>query len=80
MLQPAMHLKTAILPGGKIELNNLTVPIGEWVDVFVLFSHFPTVQRRSALDILAESPGHRLFKTAEDVDTHIKEERHSWED
>jgi hypothetical protein len=78
-MQPAMHLKTAILPGGKIELNNLTVPVGEWVDVFVLFSNFPTTQRRSALDILAEAPGQRLFKTAEEVDAHIKEERNSWE-
>jgi hypothetical protein len=78
-MQPAMHLKTTILPGGKIELNNLTVPVGEWVDVFVLFPKFPTTKRRSALDILAESPGQRLFKTAEEVDTHIKEERNSWE-
>jgi len=78
-MQSAMHLKTAVLPGGKIELNNLTVPVGEWVDVFVLFPNFPTTQRRSALDILAESPGQRQFKTAEEVDTYIREERNSWE-
>jgi len=78
-MQPAMHLKTAILPGGKIELNNLKVPVGEWVDIFIVFPHFPTTKRRSVLDILAEAPGQRQFKTAEAVDAHIKEERNSWE-
>lgn len=78
-MQSAMHLKTTILPGGKIELNNLTVQVGEWVDVFVVLPHFSTTQRRSALDILAESPGQRQFKTVEEVDSHIREERNSWE-
>ena len=78
-MQSAMHLKTPILPGGKIELKNLTVPVGEWVDVFVVVPRFSTTQRRSALDILAEAPGQCQFKTAEEVDTHIREERNSWE-
>jgi predicted GTPase len=37
------------------------------------------VAKRSALDILAEAPGHRLFKTAEEVDAFLAEERSSWE-
>jgi hypothetical protein len=35
--------------------------------------------KRSALDILRESPGHRIFKTAADVDTYLKEERDAWD-
>jgi len=34
---------------------------------------------RSVVDILAEAPGHRLFKTAKEVDDYIKEEKASWD-
>jgi len=33
----------------------------------------------SALDILAEAPGQRLFKTVAEVEAYIDEERNSWE-
>jgi len=79
-MQPAMHLKTAVLPGGRIEVTDLKLPVGEWVDVFVLLPHYPATVRRSAIDVLTEAPGHCLFKTADEVDAYIKEERDSWED
>jgi hypothetical protein len=79
-MQPAMHLKTTILPGGKIEVNDLNSLVGEWVDVFVLLPHSTaTKTRRSALDVLAEAPGQSIFKTVEEVDAYIKEERDSWD-
>jgi len=78
-MQPAMHLKTAVLPGGRIEVTDLKLPVGEWVDVFVLLPHYPATAPRSAIDVLAEAPGQCLFKTAEEVDAYIKEERDSWE-
>jgi hypothetical protein len=78
-MQSAMHLQTAILPGGKIEITDLKLPAGKWVEVFILLPHFPATTRRSALEILAEAPGQRLFKTAEEVYIYIKEERDSWE-
>jgi hypothetical protein len=31
------------------------------------------------IDIIADLPGHRLFKTAEEVDACIREERDSWD-
>ena len=34
---------------------------------------------RSAVDILNSGPGQRLFKTAQEVDDYIKEERSSWD-
>nr|VFK26140.1 MAG: hypothetical protein BECKMB1821G_GA0114241_101834 [Candidatus Kentron sp. MB]VFK35458.1 MAG: hypothetical protein BECKMB1821I_GA0114274_11198 [Candidatus Kentron sp. MB]VFK77401.1 MAG: hypothetical protein BECKMB1821H_GA0114242_11338 [Candidatus Kentron sp. MB] len=36
--------------------------------------------RPSALDILARSPGKRLFQSAEAVDNHLRAERDAWED
>ncbi len=76
-MQKALHLKTTVLPGGKIEVVDRELRVGESVDVVVLRS--ATSPQRSAVDILAEAPGRRLFKTAEDVQTYLKDERASWE-
>lgn len=35
--------------------------------------------KRSAMDILQEASGHRIFKAAEDVETYLDEERKSWD-
>ena len=76
-VQKALHLKTTVLPGGRIEIVDQGLPVGESVDVVV--SQSPEAAGRSALDILAEAPGHLLFKTAEEVAAYLKEERDSWD-
>ena len=60
---------------GRIEDVSLPEP----VDVIVLLSAAPASVRRSALDILAEAPGQRLFKTSTDVDAYLQHERAAWE-
>ena len=76
-MQRRLHLKTTVLPGGRIEIVDQSLPVGESVDVVV--SQPLDSAGRSALDILAEAPGHLLFKTAEDVALYLKEERDSWD-
>ena len=76
-MRRTLHLKTTVLPGGKIEIVDKALPVGESVDVVV--SQSPEASGRSALDILAESPGHLLFKTVEDVAAYLEEERDSWD-
>jgi len=78
-MQAALHIKTKILPGGKIEITDPDLPTGEAVEVIVLRTQSDTLIRRSAVDILAEAPGHRLFNTAEQVDAYLREERDSWD-
>ena len=75
----AVHIKTTILPGGKIEISAPELPSGKQADVFVVIESEEPAKKRRALDILAEAPGHRLFQTAEEVDAYIREERDSWE-
>ncbi len=76
-MQKALHIRTTVLPGGKIEIVDRELPVGESVDVVV--SQSPASERRSVVDILAEAPGHRLFKTAKEVDDYLKEEKASWD-
>ena len=75
-MQKVLHLKTTVLPGGRIEIVDQELPVGKSVDVVV--RHSPESPRRSAVDILAEAPGQRVFKTAEEVESYLKDERESW--
>ena len=76
-MQRELHLRATVLPGGRIEIVNCELPVGESVDIVV--RHDSGSTHRSAVDILAEAPGHRLFKTAADVDSYIKSERDAWD-
>ena len=78
-MRAALHLKTIVLPGGKIEIVDQELPAGESVEVIVLLSASPASVRRSAVDILADAPGQRLFKTAADVEAYLQHEREAWE-
>lgn len=74
----AVHVKTKVLPGGRIEIFESDLPVGEEVDVFV-YKNPPRDQLRSAMDVIREAPKRRGFKTAEEVDDFIREERDSWD-
>ena len=76
-MQKALHIRTTVLRGGKIEIVDRELPVGESVDVVV--SQSSASERRSAVDILAEAPGRRLFKTAEGMASYLKDERKSWD-
>ena len=55
-MQKALHIRTTVLPGGKIEIVDPGLPVGESVEVVV--SQSSASERRSAVDILDEAPGH----------------------
>jgi hypothetical protein len=38
-----------------------------------------TTHRRSVIDILQELPGQQVFKTPQEVDRYLQEERNAWE-
>ena len=71
-------IQTTVQAGGRIEIVAPDLPVGEAVEVIIRSSNGRR-PKRCALDILAEAPGHRLFKTAAEVNAHIREERESWD-
>lgn len=76
-MQKALHIKTTVLPGGRVEIVDHALTEGETVNVIVRPQ--PVASRPSAVDILNAAPGHRVFKTAQDVKTYLRAERSSWE-
>ena len=75
-MQKALHIRTTVQPGGRIEIEDQELQAGENVDVVV--SRPPASERRSIIDILEEAPGGLVFKTAEDVAAYLKEEKEAW--
>ena len=75
-MRETLHLKTTVLPGGKIEIRNGELREGESVEIVVLRSE--TTGRKSILDVLAEAPGKTLFQTAAEADSYMRSERDSW--
>ncbi len=75
----ALRFQVTVQQDGKIQVVTDAIPSGETVEVIVLRSEDPETSRRSALDILKEAPGLRLFRSAEEVDRFLEEERQSWD-
>jgi len=78
-MQRALHIKTTVLPGQRVEVTGSDLKEGEAVDVFVVLPPAAATARRSALQIIRSLHGHRLFETSAEVDQYLHEERDSWE-
>ena len=76
-MRKAIQISTTVQPGGKVEVVSPELEAGQIVDVVI--SPMPAPSTRSAWQIISEGPGHRLFKTAKEVDDYITEERASWD-
>jgi hypothetical protein len=75
----AIRIETVVQADGRIEVSVPGLTPGEKVTVTVETQSEAPIQKRRAADILAELPGHLQFKTAEEVDAYIREERESWD-
>ena len=76
-MEKALHVRTTVQPGGRIEIMDQDLQAGENVDVVI--SPAPSPSTRSAWQIISEGAGQRLFKSAKEVDNYLAEERASWD-
>ncbi len=82
-----VRIRTKVLPGHRIEIVDPGLPIGGDVDVIVMTPPPPTPTptsgdpppSQSVLEIIESYRGQRMFKTADEVDAHLRAERDSWE-
>jgi hypothetical protein len=73
-----VEVKTRILAGGRVEIPSTGLPEGSEATVRIVVEEAPP--KRKLSEILADYPGGQLFKSVEEVDRYIKEERESWGD
>ena len=76
-MQKTLHIRTTVLPGGRVEFDSPELEAGQMVEVVVL--HESTVKGRSIMEILNSGPDERLFHTAEEVREYLAEEKASWD-
>src|SRR5579884_1285248 len=80
LMQTALRMETTVLPGHRLEISAPELPEGAKVEVIVVLPEKPVPTRRSMLEFLATlPPGPLLFKTPEEANRYLQEERDSWE-
>ncbi|MBY0229474.1 MAG: hypothetical protein K2W96_09365 [Gemmataceae bacterium] len=80
-MRAALKLESKVLPGHRLEITAPDLPEGETVEVIVVLPTKPETKRfASALDFLESlPPGPRPFKTWEEYEQFLKEEKDAWE-
>ena len=75
-MQKALHLRTTVQRGGKVEFASPQLETGQTVDVVAL--HESNANGPSIMEILNSSPERRLFQTTKEVNEYLAEEKASW--
>lgn len=78
-MQSSIHITTKILPGNKIEIQIPEASIGDTVDVFIVFPNQSESNRVSAIDLIEQIRSKISFRTSEDINKQLQDERNSWD-
>jgi hypothetical protein len=79
-VQTALRTEATILPGHRLEISDPELPEGVKVEVIVVLPERPKPRRLSMLEFLESlPPGPRAFKTWEEYERHLREEKDAWE-
>jgi hypothetical protein len=79
LLSEDWDIITKVLPENEIEISVPELPVDDAVEVSVTKQNTSSRSHRSAIDLLDELPGQRLFKTPEEAERYLQEERSAWE-
>ena len=75
-----LRIETTVLPGHRIEISAPELPEGAKVEVTVVVPEQRKTPFPSALEFLESlPPGPRAFKTWDEYEQHLREERNSWD-
>ena len=76
-IHKVLRVQTTVRQDGEIQINDPSLHSGDNVEIIVLLP--ATDGQRSVMEILNETPGHRLYKSADEVDAYIAAERATWD-
>jgi hypothetical protein len=77
----SIHIEATVSPDGKIEISVPQLQPGQRVHVSIQPEQAPALSTDEIhiIDLIKDQPGHRLFKSAEEVDEYLRQERDSWD-
>ena len=79
-MKTEFRMETTVLPGHRLEISDPHLPDGAKVDVLVVVREPSQSLFGSAVEFLESLPaGPRAFKTWEEYEKHLREERNSWD-
>jgi hypothetical protein len=81
-MAPPVRIETVVGEDGAIQIRAPELVPGQRVIVTVEATETTEeapAEKRHVIEIIADLPGHRPFKPAEEVDQYIREERDSWD-
>ena len=79
-MQTTLRMQTTVLPGHRVEVSAPELPEGTKVQVIVVLPEKSPREFGSMLEFLESlPPGPRAFKTWEEYERHLQEERNSWD-
>lgn len=79
-MQTTLRVETTILPGHRLEIRDPKLPEGAKVEVTVVVPGQPSSPFKSALEFLDSLPtGPLAFKSWDEYERHLKEEREAWD-
>ena len=73
-------IQAIVQPDGRVEVKSPELQPGDEVTITITPTVNGSSRTLSLMDVLSRAPGHRAFKTADEVDAYLREERASWDD
>jgi hypothetical protein len=78
-----LYIQTQVLEGNKIQIQDPSLKVGETVDIIIQIPEKSQPKKQKISDIVKkidEIRQHRsCFRTPEEVDQYLREERDSWD-
>ena len=74
----AIHIRTRVRRGKKVQIVARGLAEGQPVDVFVVPAR-PSTQHRTVLAMLQSTPAPGVFTSAAEVDRYLRGERDEWD-
>jgi hypothetical protein len=79
-MQTALRTEAVVLPGHRLEVSDPQLPEGAKVEVIVVLPEPSKPPRMSMFELLQSlPPGPRAFRTWEEYERHLREEKDAWQ-